>query len=297
MAKPLKVLVRRGGIVEAEHVVHAVAVRDGQTVASAGDPRLVTFMRSSSKPIQALPFARAYEDADQRELAIASASHLADRAQLNAVRTVLGRARAGEDDLECGADGSPPSRLKHNCSGKHAGMLAVCRARGWRTEGYRMPGHRMQRENLKDVAALAGLDEDEIRTAIDGCGVVTFALPLERMAAMFTQLESSAAGKRIADAMRAHPELIRGPKATDTVLMQTLSGAVAKGGAEGLMCGVLPDGTGFALKSADGNQRPLRAALAAFLGPLGAELPAFVLTPVTNSRDETVGEIVADGGA
>jgi L-asparaginase II len=93
--------------------------------------------------------------------------------------------------------------------------------------------------------------------------------------------------------MRAHPELIRGPRATDTLLMQALPGAIAKGGAEGLMCGVLADGTGFALKSVDGNQRPLRAALATFLGPLGAELPDFVSTPVANSRDEVVGEVVA----
>ena len=290
---PIRVLVKRGGLTEAEHLVHAVAVRDGETVASAGDPRLVTFMRSSSKPVQALPFARAYEDAEPRELAIASASHLADRAQLDAVRAVLSRAQAGEGDLECGPDGEPPSRLKHNCSGKHAGMLAVCRAHGWRTEGYRMSGHRMQRTNLQDVARLAGVDEDEIRTAVDGCGVITFALPLDRMAVIFTQLESTAEGKRIADAMRAHPELIRGPRATDTVLMQTIPGAVAKGGAEGLMCGVLPDGTGFALKSVDGNQRPLRAALAVFLGPLGAEIPDFVTTPVTNSRGDVVGEVTA----
>jgi L-asparaginase II len=93
--------------------------------------------------------------------------------------------------------------------------------------------------------------------------------------------------------MRAHPELIRGPRATDTLLMQTVSGAIAKGGAEGLMCGVLPDGTGFALKSVDGNSRPLRAALATFLGPLGADLPDFASTPVANSRDEIVGEVVA----
>ena len=292
MPEPLRVLVRRGGPVEAEHAVHAVAVRDGQTVAAAGDPHLVTFLRSSAKPIQALPFARAYEDAESRELAIASASHLADRAQLAAVRAVLSRARAGEDDLECGVEGDPPSRLKHNCSGKHAAMIAACRARGWRTEGYRTSGHRMQRQNLQDVARLAGLDEDEIRTAVDGCGVVTFALPLERMAAMFTQLQASAEGRRVADAMRAHPELIRGPRGTDTRLMQTLPGAVAKGGAEGLMCGVLADGTGFALKAVDGNQRPLRAALAAFLAPLGAELPDFVSTPLTNSRGETVGEVV-----
>src|SRR5258708_39445637 len=95
-----------------------------------------------------------------------------------------------------GPEGPPPSRLQHNCSGKHAGMLAVCRAHGWRTEGYRLSGHRMQRENLKDVAQAAGVEEDSIRTAVDGCGVVTFALPLERMAAMFAQLASSREGKR-----------------------------------------------------------------------------------------------------
>jgi len=280
-------------VTEATHLVHAVAVRDGGIVAEAGDPRLVTFLRSSAKPVQALPLARAYDDLEDRELAIASASHLADRAQLEAVRLLLARAHADEDDLECGKEGDPPSRLRHNCSGKHAGMLAVCRAHGWRTEGYRLPGHRMQRENLKDVARTAGVEEDSIRTAVDGCGVVTFALPLERMAAMFGQLESSREGKRVAAAMRAHPELIRGPGATDTVLMQTLPGAVAKGGAEGLLCGLLPDGTGFALKTADGAARPHRAALAAFLPALGFELPDFASTPVENSRGELVGEVVA----
>ncbi len=294
MADPIRVVVRRGGVTESEHVVHAAAVRDGQLAASAGNASLTTFLRSSAKPFQALPLARAYDDLDQRELAIASASHLHDRAQLEAVRLLLARAHATESDLECGAEGDPPSKLKHNCSGKHAGMLAVCRAHGWRTEGYRLPGHRMQRANLEDVARAAGVDEDEIRTAVDGCGVVTFALPLEKMAAMFAGLESSREGERIASAMRARPELIRGPGATDTVLMQSLSGAVAKGGAEALMCGVLPDGTGFALKAADGNPRPMRAALAAFLGTLGFTVPEFASTEVRNSRGELVGEVVAD---
>ena len=292
MADPISVVVRRGDVVEATHLVHAVAVKDGKTIAEAGNPRLLTYLRSSAKPFQALPLARAYDDLDTRELAIASASHLAQREHLEAVRMLLTRAHADEDDLECGKEGDPPSRLKHNCSGKHAGMLAVCRARGWRTEGYRLSGHRMQRENLKDVAKAAGVEEDSIRTAVDGCGVVTFALPLERMAAMFTQLESSREGKRIADAMRTHPELIRGAGATDTVLMQALPGTVAKGGAEGLLCGLLPDGTGFALKTADAAARAHRPALAAFLAPLGVELPAFAELPLENSRGDIVGEIV-----
>ena len=293
---PVRVVVRRGGLVESEHFVHAAFVRDGELVASAGDPELVTFMRSSAKPFQALPLARAYgDDLGARELAIASASHVASHDQLAAVELLLARARCGENDLECGPDGSPPSRLKHNCSGKHAGMLAVCRAHGWRTEGYRLSGHRMQRQNLADVAHAAGVDEDGLRTAVDGCGVVTFALTLERMAHMFTTLESTPEGRSVANAMRAFPELIRAEGATDTMLMRSLPGAVAKGGAEGLMCGVLPDGTGFALKCADGNQRALRAALGFLLAPLGHELPEFVSTPVTNSRGESVGEVVRMG--
>src|SRR5262245_12632719 len=178
---PVRVVVRRGGVVEATHVVHAALVRDGKLVAAAGDPELVTLLRSSAKPFQALPLARAYDDLDPRELAIASASHLADPAQLEAVRLLLARAEAGEDDLECGPAGDPPSRLKHNCSGKHAGMLAVCRASGWPAEGYRLGDHPMQRQNLHDVAAAAGVDGEAIATAVDGCGVLTFALPLARM--------------------------------------------------------------------------------------------------------------------
>src|SRR5580765_200682 len=293
-AKPIRVVVRRNGVFEATHLLHAVAVQDGRRVAEAGDPRLVTLLRSSAKPFQALPLAEAYDDLDTRELAIASASHLADRAQLAAVRLLLGRAHAHEDDLECGAEGHPPTKLKHNCSGKHAGMLAVCRAHGWRTDGYRLASHRMQRTHLQNVADLAGVDDDGIATAVDGCGVVTFALELEQMAAMFTRLEQSPAGKRVADAMRAHPELIRGVGAPDTVVMQSTPGAVAKGGAEGLLCGALPGGVGFAIKSADGAGRPLGPAAAAFLANLGAEIPSLRELPMVNSRGERVGAVAVE---
>ena len=291
MTGPIRVVVRRGDVIEAVHLVDAVAVREEQVVEQAGDAALVTLFRSSAKPFQALPLARAYDDLDQRELAIASASHLAGRGQLDAVRLLLARAHAEVDDLECGPEGHPPSRLKHNCSGKHAGMLAVCRAHGWRTEGYRLAGHRMQRTILSIVAEAAGTDEDDIPTAVDGCGVVTFALTLERMAAMFARFEETPEGTRIADSMRAHPELIRGPGAMDTVLMQSLPGAVAKGGAEGLLCGVLPDGTGFALKTADGAGRALGPAAAAFLERVGADVSTLAELPVVNSRGDRVGEI------
>src|SRR5437764_9728200 len=228
---PIRVVVRRGDVVESTHRVHAVAVQDGRIVEAAGEPGLQCFFRSSAKPFQALPLARAYEDLDPRELAIASASHLALPDQLAAVRMLLERAGATEDDLECGPE---PTRLEHNCSGKHAGMLALCRARGWGFAGYRLAGHPVQEGCRAALAAAA--EAEEMPTAVDGCGVVTFALTLERMAHAFARLESLDAGAAVASAMRAHPELVRGPGAPDTLVMQRLSGWTAKGGAEALLC-------------------------------------------------------------
>jgi L-asparaginase II len=290
---PLRVSVRRGEIVEAVHRVHAVAVKDGAVVAEAGDSGLVVFMRSSSKPLQAIPLARARDDLDERELAIASASHLADEAQLAAVRALLAKAPAEEGELECGPAGSPPSPLKHNCSGKHAGMLALCRAKGWRREGYRLEGHRVQREMLAVHAEAADVPEDELRTGLDGCGVLTFALPLERMAHAFSRLPQLAGGDLVANAMRAHPELIRGPRASDTRLMKVLSGWIAKGGAEGLLCAA-GNGLGVALKAEDGNGRALGPAAAVFFRQLELDLGDLAVITLENSHGEPVGEVRAD---
>ena len=180
---PIVVEVRRSGIVEARHRVHAVAVQHGAVVEEAGDGGLTCFLRSSSKPIQALPLARARADLDDRDLAIASASHRATPDQIAAVRALLAKAPATEDELELGLqEGRPPEKIFHNCSGKHAGMLALCRAYGWPTTGYRLPDHPVQRACAAAHAEAAETPEDELPTATDGCGVVTFALPLERMA-------------------------------------------------------------------------------------------------------------------
>lgn len=289
MAEPISVAAQRGGTVESVHRVHAVAVRGGEIVASAGDPGLVTFMRSAAKPIQALPLARERADLDDRDLAIASASHLADEAQLTAVQALLDKAPATEDDLECGPDGDPPRRINHNCSGKHAGMLALCRAEGWPFEGYPLAEHPCQQAMQAEVASAAGLDP--VATAVDGCGVVSFAFPLESMALMFVRLEQIEGGKAVAAAMRAHPVLIRGPRGLDTNLMQALPGWIAKGGAEGLLCAAGPEGLGLTLKVADGSPRALRPALGSFLDSLGLDGSGFGPVPIRNSRNEVVGEL------
>lgn len=296
MSTPLSVVVRRGGVVEARHRVHAVAVRDGTIAAVAGDLQLVCYLRSSAKPLQALALARARHDLDARDLAIASASHLAEPAHLEAVRALLAKAPAREAELECGfEEGRPHERIRHNCSGKHAGMLAVCRARGWESEGYRLPHHPLQREIRAEIAGAADVDEAELPTAVDGCGVPTFALPLERMAHAFSRLEELDAGSVVAAAMRAHPQLIRGEQATDTRLMRLAPGWTAKGGAEGLFCACGPGGLGMALKVEDGNMRAMGPAVAAFLERLGRPVPELSAAPIRNSRGEEVGEIVTEG--
>ncbi len=293
---PIKVIVHRGTVEEATHLVHAVAVQDGAVVEEAGDPGRVAFLRSSAKPFQALPLVRARGDLTSEEIAIASASHLASPEQLAAVRSLLAKAPAEADELECGTSGSAsgPSALEHNCSGKHAGMLALCRAHGWASGGYRLETHPVQHACLAEVAAAADAEREEIPTAIDGCGVLTFALPLERMALMFGRLEQLDGGDRVAAAMRAHPELVRGPVAADSLLMRELDGWTAKGGAEGLLCACSPDGLGIALKVEDGSMRAMRPALAELLRRLGFETGELGVVPLENSRGELVGEVVAD---
>jgi L-asparaginase II len=294
MAEPLRVAVRRGAILECVHEVHAVAVRDGEVVAAAGDPSLVTSLRSSAKPLQALPVARAYESLDDEQLAIAAASHFGTPVHVAAVRSLLAATGGSEEELDCGLqEGRAPEPVFHNCSGKHAGMLAVCRANGWPVEDYRNPHHPLQRLLLDEVADAAELDPGEIATGLDGCGVVAFGLPLERAAGAFSRLDRLDGGTRIATVMRANPVLVGGEGATDTELMQANPGWLAKAGAEGLMCVASSEGIGLAVKVRDGNGRALRPALAAFGGPLGLALPQFAEVSLSNMHGEPAATVFA----
>ena len=270
MSDPLRLVVRRGGVVESVHRVHVRG--DGW---SYGDD-VVCFLRSSLKPIQAIPLVEAYDDLEADEIAIAAASHQAEPAQLAAVRKLLARAGAAVDDLENGTQpGRPEGKLGHNCSGKHAGMLAACRANGWRFEGYRLPEHPLQQR----IATLTGAAP----TAVDGCGVPTFALRLFEMATLFLRTPA-----RVREAMRARPELVGGRGADDTDLMRGAPGWYAKRGAEGLFCAANDDGRTLALKVEDGSTRAVRPALAHLL-PGTIEVP-----PIRNSRSEAVGDYVVD---
>ena len=270
----VRVSVRRGAVVEATHRVH-VATTDGETW---GDPDLAFYFRSSSKPLQAIPFIEAYDDLDDDEIAIACASHRAEPAQLDAVRKVLERAGATVDDLENGTqEGRPDGKLGHNCSGKHAGMLAACRGNGWPLHPYRDPDHPLQRR----IAELIGGGA----VAVDGCGVPTFGTTLRAAAALLTRTP-----ERIRRAMRARPELVGGSRGSvDTELMRLRDGWIAKGGAEGLFCAAHEDGRGVAFKAEDGGYRAIGPALAHVL-----DIEELRELPVRNSRDEVVGVITVE---
>jgi L-asparaginase II len=294
---PIVVEATRGDVIEARHRVHAVAVRGAELVLAAGVPGLATLLRSAAKPFQALPLARLCPDLPDAELAIACSSHVASEEQLAAVRSLLARAGASEDDLECGPAGDPPTPLRHNCSGKHAGMLLVCRERGWPADGYRLPGHPVQEACLREVAGAASLSPEDIAQAVDGCGVPTFALSLRDVALAFSHLRALDGGPRVANAMRAHPELLRGPVEADALLARSLDGWVAKGGAEGLLGASSPDGLGLALKVEDGSFRALRPALAEVLRRLGLAHGDLGRVSVESSRGESVGALRVAGSA
>ena len=251
--------------------VHRVHVRS--TAGDAYGDDVHCFFRSSLKPVQAIPLLEGFDDLDDDELAIASASHQAEPAQLEAVRKLLARAGATPDDLENGLqEGRPDGRVGHNCSGKHAGMLAACRAHGWPLHPYRSLDHPLQQR----VAELVG----DAEVGVDGCGVPTFALPLSRMCEVFLH-----APPRIRQAMAARPELVGGHGSADTELMRARAGWFAKGGAEGLFC--VSDGTdAWTFKVADGATRGLRPAIAQVLG-----IDEFREVEVRNSCGEVVGSI------
>jgi L-asparaginase II len=274
----------RAGIVEAVHRVHAVVVTGASEELVAGDATAPAFLRSAAKPLQALPVLRARPELDDEQLVLCCASHLARPEQLDVVRRTLAVAGVDEQALACG-----PERILHTCSGKHAGFLALCTAEGWEPAGYERAGHPCQEAMREVVGEATGTAPAMLASGVDGCGVVTFAVPLRVAARTYLRLRELEGGPRVVAAMQRHPELLRGPVAADAAVMRALAGWVAKGGAEGLFCASSPDGIGIALKVDDGSFRPIRAAFAHLLGLLGVEHAGVDDPVVRNARGEEVG--------
>ena len=290
--EPIVVEVTRGDLVESRHTVHAVAVQGGAVVLEAGDPGLVAFMRSSAKPFQALPVVRARPDLATRRSR--SPAPRTSRVRNRSPPSVPARPCARRRRTSSSA-AAEPTPLEHNCSGKHAGMLALCRAEGWESGGYRLAGHPVQEACLREVAAAADVDPGTVPTAVDGCGVRHLrAHPRAHGARLRPSAERSTAVTESRARCSAFPDHIRGPLAADSLLMRHATGWTAKGGAEGLLCAAGPDGVGLALKVEDGNTRAARPALREVLRRLGRDVPELAPVAVENSRGERVGELLLE---
>ena len=306
----------RGTVLESRHTVH-VAVVDaaGRLVAAAGKPELVTFWRSAAKPFQALPLVEdgvaAHFKLTRQDLALACASHSSEPAQVALVREFLQRIGCSERDLMCGPHrpfsdavakdyetrGVRLTAVYSNCSGKHTGMLALARHHGWPTEFYARIEHPVQQRCLKCVSEYTDVARNEVGVAVDGCGVATFALPLQHMALAWTRLDGP-----ILEAMTIHPELVAGDGRPCTEMMRAHPGrVVTKVGAEGVYSALLlRERLGVTLKIEDGGAHSPASALAiaAVLAELGLkpQPPSLIRKPIMNSRGETVGEMRVSGG-
>ena len=308
----------------------------GKAVASVGDARTVTFIRSSAKPFQLAPFVAsgrfdAYDfPAPTEALAIMAASHAGEDRHARTVQTLLRTGGLTREVLACGThrpfdretadrlirDGEPPSQLRHNCSGKHAAMALHAKAAGWAVETYWQPDHPVQQLALDTVATLTEVPRSKIALATDGCGVVTFGVPLHALALAFARLadpsgvgdpELRAALERIRDAMMAHPELVGGERRSlDTSLMRAAPGAlVSKGGAEGVQAVAILAGEprGLAIKVEDGDaaHRARSVSTVAALRGLGVldqdaverRLAEFATPPIFDPRGDPSGEVRA----
>lgn len=273
MVEPVVVEVERSGFVESVHLVDvAVVDASGALVASAGDPDRLAAFRSSAKPLQARASLEAgWQPSDDAALALTCASHNGEPGHVELALRILAGAGLEERHLRCPPD-IPfwvPAALEatqrrtayHNCSGKHAGMLAACVAAGWELDTYRDATHPLQ-ERVVDL-----LDGMGIRSAplIDGCGVPTLVAPLRALAHAFRSIDDGGPETR---AMRAHPWMVGGTERLDTDLMSAAPHLVVKAGAEGLACA--SDGlTGVAIKARDGAARFRGPALLLVLTELG----------------------------
>ena len=289
---------RRGGTIESLHrACAALAAPDGEIVERWGDPDMVTFWRSSAKPLQAQAWL-ADGTVDHfrwgpRQLAIMSASHDGLDVQADVVRGMLDDIGLSQDDLRCDAK----LKARHNCSGNHTGFLAASVRHGWDVATYQLPGHPAQQAALEAFAAITGLDVEAIPTGVDGCGIVCYATPVTVAASTYALLPEML--PEITAAMRAHPLLVEGPEWLDTILMESMPGTTSKSGAEGLGCISLPDGRGFSVKVVDGADRAMEpAAVAVLEAVLGADaIPEAVRRvgrpPITNDAGDVVGELLA----
>lgn len=320
----VRIDVGRGALVESWHQVSvAVVDQSGAIGAVAGIVDAPVVTRSAVKPFQALPLVEdgAMESLDltDEELAVCCGSHSGEPRHVEVVRSILDKVGVDEDSLACGplrpmSDSAArelrknklkPGKIHNNCSGKHAGMMALARIHGWDLAGYHHLGHPVQERMLREISRWTGIPADSIATAVDGCGVPTFAVPLVELAGGFAGLlRDAATGKpgaeRLVSSMVRYPEMVGGTGRLCTDLPRVTGGRViAKVGAEGMYCaGVVGEGPGIALKVHDGSWRAAAPALVGVLKSLGLlseaeadQLEDHMEPVVRNSLGDSVGKV------
>lgn len=280
----------RSGFVEGLHRGSVVVLDAQGTVRhAAGDVTAPVLPRSANKPMQAVGMLRhGLRPRESADLALICASHSGEPFHIERVRALLSTAGLDESALACPADlplrdearvavlraGGGAEPVLMNCSGKHAGMLTTCVANGWAPAGYLDQGHPLQVAIAEEVTELVG--EAIAATAVDGCGAPAFAFSLTAMAGTFLRMVQATPGtdeRRVADAMRAHPELVAGTGADDTVLMSGVPGLLSKGGAEGVVVTAVPGVGAVAIKIDDGGMRARMPVLISALRRLGVDAP------------------------
>lgn len=299
----------RGGIVESIHLGALAAVdSDGILLAAFGNSDMVSFPRSSMKPFQALPLVEnggmeAFGLTDE-ELAIICASHAGTNEHVRVLKSIHQKVGLQLSDLQCGVHwpidkettfqmrllGETPDSYRHNCSGKHSGMLTQAKLLEQSLDDYLTPVHLVQQNIRRAVSSMCGIHRDDMIFGVDGCSAPVYAMPLSSFAWAIARLvdpvnldeERQIACQRITSAMIAYPEMVAGPGQLDSVLMQVMNGKViAKGGAEGYqLIGVMPGaiaenskGIGIAFKIADGDpsRRATQRIVVEMLKALGFE--------------------------
>jgi L-asparaginase len=306
-APHLEVRLLREGIVESVHRAHAVVCDNrGRVLLGAGNLETEAFIRSALKPFQALAVASTgtlekYNLTD-KDLAIICSSHQGNIEQTRQVFNILWRCDLHPSSLQCPIPLGKTSPLEHNCSGKHAGMLAVCQHCNWSTSDYLDRHHPIQKLILTKMAEILKMPAEEFIVAHDDCGAPTYLMQLDQMASLYARLASGDRLdlERIVRAMTHHPELVSGKGMFDTQLMELTEGQiVAKSGSEGVECiGRIGEGLGLAIKVTDGARRAKYAVAIHLLKQLGWITPAIAETLSDNfmnsgpyKRLDVIGEL------
>ncbi len=290
MNNPVIAEITRGGIIESRHCgAFTVCDAEGKGELSVGDITTPVFPRSAIKAFQCMPLLESGAadrfQLTEEEIALCCSSHSGEPGHVRVARSILKKCGAAEGELECGAHApsarqafvelvrasEEPAPIHNNCSGKHAGMLALARHLGVPDRGYTDVGHAVQKSVALVIEKMCGVHLGSAPMGIDGCSVPNWAIPLRQLAIGFARMthKNCVAGQRIISAVRAHPFLVAGTDRFDTEIMQQLPRLFIKVGAEGVYCGCIPHaGLGFALKIDDGATRGAEVAIAFALSKL-----------------------------